>query len=251
MRKLFILLALALCACTSEKDLVIVGHRGAAHLAPENTVAAMEAGIAAGADMVEIDIQLSKDGYIVVCHDDTVDRTTNGSGAVSSLLWDEIKALNIKDSKGNITELKMPSMDQIFDCVKGKAGVLIEIKSSDSSLPGIEQACVDMIREYKMEQDVIIQSFDYNVLRRAHEIAPELRYEFLLYMPWEGLNIEGYTIASSINIFYEGAAPEFVNAVHAVGKEVKVWTLDEYREEIVALVDGVITDNPSIFTNRK
>lgn len=248
MKKILLLsfISFILSACAGDK-LIVVGHRGAALLAPENSLAAMEAGIEAGADMVEIDIHLCADGKVVVCHDDRVDRTTSGQGYISELSWDQLSALSIKDASGNLTTERIPTLEQIFDLVGRRAQVLIEIKRYESSLSGIEQACIDIIRRYKAEKRVVIQSFDPEVLVACHEIAPDLRYERLIAQPWEGFDPNELPFAASINMHYSAATPEFLAEVRAAGKEVKVWTLDEYLPELIAAVDGVITDNPGIF----
>ena len=92
----------------------VIAHRGGASLAPENTLACFKKGIESGADMLELDIHLTKDGHIVVCHDQTVDRTTNGKGKIRELTLDEISKLNIIDSDGRITNEKIPTLQDVF-----------------------------------------------------------------------------------------------------------------------------------------
>ena len=239
-----------LAGCTAEKELVVVAHRGGAALGPENSLGCIEKGIEAGAKWIEIDVHLSADRQIVVCHDPTVDRTTDGSGVISEMNYDELRRLRLLDAEGNPTGEHLPTLAEVIELIRGRASLLLEIKYSESTLPGIEQACVDCIRELDAEDFVVIQSFDDEVLFKTHEIAPEMRVEKLLSSA-EGADLDKYDFAASLNIYYGAADKEFIDEVHARGQEVKVWTLDEYDAELVKMVDGVITDDPRIFLDGK
>ena len=97
------------------KHMEIIGHRGGASIGPENTLACFRKGIEAGADMIEIDIHLTKDKKIVICHDQTIDRTTNGKGKIREMTLDEIRQYRIVDANGNITDQTLPTLDEVFD----------------------------------------------------------------------------------------------------------------------------------------
>lgn len=228
------------------KELIVVAHRGGAELGPENSLGCISRGMAAGAGWVEIDVHLSADGEIVVCHDPTVDRTTDGEGRISEMEYSELRKLRLLDGKGRVTDEHLPTLDEVLDLTMGRAVLLVEIKHSRHSLPGIEQACIDCIRRLGAEDRVIIQSFDDEVVIRTHELAPDIRVEKLLSSA-KDFDFGKYSFAASFNINYKAATREFVDMVHSLGKEVKVWTLDEYDAELVKMVDGVITDDPGIF----
>ena len=127
------------------KELIVVAHRGGADLGPENSLGCIRKGIAAGAGWVEIDVHLSADGEIVVCHDPSVDRTTDGKGQISGMTYPELRKLRLLDGEGRPTDEHLPTLDEVLDLTKGRVVLLIEIKHSKHSLPGIEKACVDCI----------------------------------------------------------------------------------------------------------
>ena len=242
----------------TEKELTVVAHRGGAALGPENSLECMEKGIAVGAKWIEVDVHLSADGEIVVCHDPSVDRTTDGSGYISEMNYSELRKLRLLDHAGNPTDGHLPTLDEVLRLIEGRAGLLLEIKHSRHSLPGIEQACVDCIRRNGAAGYVTIQSFDDEVLETVHGIAPEIRLEKLLFFAATGLGFEfdggfssfdfgKYDHVASFNVYYLAATRSFVEKAHAHGKEVKVWTLDKYDAGLVGLVDGVITNDPRLF----
>ena len=227
-------------------ELIVVAHRGGARLGPENSLGCIELGMEAGADWIEIDVHLSADREIVVCHDPTVDRTTDGKGEISAMKYSELRKLRLLDRDGKPTDEHLPTLEEVLRLIDGRASLLLEIKYSESSLPGIEQACIDCIRRLGAEDRVIIQSFDDEVVIRTHELAPDIRVEKLLSSA-KDFDFGKYSFAASFNINYKAATREFVDMVHSLGKEVKVWTLNEYDAELVKMVDGVITDDPGIF----
>ncbi len=228
----------------SEK--VIVAHRGGAFLGPENTLSCISKGMEVGAEWIEIDVHMSADGKIVVCHDETVDRTTNGFGLISRMPYDRIRALKIVDSEGNITGDYVPLLEEVLELIKGKAKLLLEIKRSKNSLPGIEKACIDCSKEHGMLGQVVFQSFDDEVIETVHELCPEMRVEKLVTIPFL-FNFRKYPYAASINPCHTFTTPAFIRRAHRHGKEVKVWTLNKYKKSLFNAVDGIITNDPGMF----
>lgn len=246
----------------SGKELIVVAHRGGAALGPENTLECIRRGMAVGARWIEIDVHLSADGEIVVCHDPSVDRTTNGRGYISESGYQALRALRIKDKDGNLTGEHLPTLDEVLDLTKGRAKLLLEIKYTKHSLPGIEQACIDCIRRHGAEADVVIQSFDDDVLFTVNSLAPEIRLEKLLFFAstgmgfgfdgsFSGFDFEKYSFVDSFNVYYLAATRSFVQQAHSHGKEVKVWTLDKRDSKLEGMVDGVITNDPRLFIKGK
>ncbi len=236
----------------NDSEKVVVAHRGGAFLGPENTLLCIEKGIGAGAEWIEIDVHLSKDGQVVVCHDYSVDRTTNGEGIIAKMTYDEIRALKIVDEEGNETDQHVPLLGEVLELIKGRASLLLEIKYNKYTLEGIEKACLDCVEEYGMMDQVIFQSFDTEVIENVHALCPEMRVEKLLFVgvPF-GFNFDKYDYVSSFNVFYKLVSNSFINQAHERGKEVKVWTLNTYNEELVDIVDGIITNDPAVFINRQ
>ena len=244
------------------KNMQIIAHRGGAGIGMENTLSCIEKGIVSGADMIEIDIHLTKDGHLLVCHDQTVDRTTNGKGKIREMTLDEIRKFRIVDADGNLTEEYLPTLYEVIELINGRAKLLIEIKQPRKKYQGIEQKLMDEIEKYQASSWVVVQSFNDSVLENIHAINPELRLEKLLFCKFVGIPIiydgtltrftfKKYSYVSSFNIFYQAALPSFIKKIHQKGKEVKIWTLNEPEKTPDLPVDGVITDRPDLWTALK
>ena len=167
----------------------IIAHRGGADLGPENSLYCINKGIEAGADMVEIDLHLSKDGEIIVCHDPKIDRTTNGKGYISELTFDELRQYRLLDADGKATDQQLPTLDEVMELTNGRCELLIEIKKDKSSLPGIEEKVLQTINRHQAESRSTIQSFNDEVLERFHELDPNIRLEKLFIFKLWGLPV--------------------------------------------------------------
>lgn len=240
------------------KETQIVAHRGGAGIGLENTLSCIEKGIDFGADRIEVDIHLTKDGHLVVCHDETVDRTTNGKGKIREMTLDEIKQLRIIDKDNNPTEESLPTLDEVFLLVADRSKLLIEVKQPKEPYLGIEQKLVDEIRKHQALSWVIVQSFDDSVLKNTHTIAPDIRLEKLFIFKLPGLpiifdgsfskfNYKKYEYISSFNIYRQSASSSLIREIHKQGKEVKIWTVNGPEETPDLPVDGIITDRPDLW----
>lgn len=228
----------------------IIAHRGGAGLGCENTLACIEKGLACSrADMVEIDVHLTRDGEVVVCHDPDVDRTTDGKGMIEDLTLQEIKSLHIKDSDGKTTSYRIPTLREVLTRIGSRAEVLLEIKRSDNRDDGLEKACLDIIRECGAYGRVTVQSFNDIVLERFHAMDPSIKLEKLLFVrPFCWKEVEEKPYIASYNIFRLGLVTRrFVEKMHARGKEIKVWTLQTPEQFHADNLDGIITDRPDLF----
>ena len=240
------------------RRLTVVAHRGGAALEPENTLRAIERGIACGADMIEIDIHQTADGAIVVCHDPTVDRTTDGSGTIADMTLDEIRALHITDADGRPTDLRIPTLDDVLALVDGRARLLVEIKRPKGVYEGIEQRMLDAFARHGAEDWVVVQSFNHDVLEITHHLNPDIRLEKLLICKLRGMpyifdgsltrfDYNKYAHVASFNFFSPAVTRGMVDELHAHGKEVKIWTLDAPADAPHLPVDGIITDHPDLW----
>lgn len=247
---------------SSEKmrDKKIIAHRGGADLGPENSLYCIGKGIEAGADMIEIDVHLSKDGEVMVCHDPKVDRTTNGKGTISKMTYDELRQLYLLDDKGNTTTERMPTLDEVMNLVKGKAGLLIEIKRDRSSLPGIEEKVLNAIKQHEAYSWATVQSFNDSVLEEFHKLDPNVRLEKLFIFKLWGLPLifdgslsrldyNKYNYVSSFNIMQTAINKKLVDDIHKKGKEVKIWTIKAPNKKSNLPVDGIITDRPDLWNS--
>ncbi len=243
----------------THKDFTVTGHRGAAGLAPENTISAMQAALDAGVDMIECDIHLTKDNVVVVCHDTSIDRTTTGKGKISDLTIEEVKSYNIVDSNGEITNLKIPTLDELLEFINGRTELLIEIKRKGRLNTGIEDKMVELINKHNAIGWTCVQSFDDSAIENTHALLPELAIEKLFIFKLWGLPIifdmgfskfsaEKYDNVRSFNIYHRSVSKLLVHKIHAMGKSVRIWTIKDGDSKIPDIgIDGIITDRPDIW----
>lgn len=250
------------------KDMEIIGHRGGASIGPENTLACYKKGIEAGADMIEIDIHLTKDNRIVVCHDQSINRTTNGKGLIREMTLNEIRQYRCLDADGNVTDQQVPTLDEVFDLMleTRAAGnpckLLIEIKRTRNIYQGIEELLLEKINSCNAKDWIIVQSFNDFALERIHQLDPSVRLEKLFFFKLPGLPVimdwfhfttfsyEKYHYISSFNMNYLWLTRSFLRDIHSHGKEVKVWTL-EGTDAPRLDVDGIITNRPDLWCKER
>lgn len=243
---------------TASKTL-IVAHRGGAALAPENTLFAFENALKLGVDMVECDVHLSQDGQVVVMHDPDVSRTTNGKGLISDLTLADLKQLNAaaKFSGGHVPAQSVPTLGELLDLVKGKAGIQIEIKlsASNTRYPGIEQKVIDLINARGMTNDVIIISFDFPTLKQVKQIDARIKTGALVRADWFLLRNPEKSVSDAIeqtgaDYFMPTASPvnqAVVEAARARGIKMGVWTVDtlsDMKRYAEYGVDAITTNRP-------
>lgn len=239
----------------------VVAHRGGADLAPENSLTCIKKGMETGADLIEIDIHLSKDNQIVVNHDETIDRMTDGSGAIADMTLEELKKFHIVNKKGELTADKLPTLEEVLELVKDGSKLLIEIKRTKNLYVGIEEKLLEILDAYGMRYDVVIQSFNDSVLEILHGLDEKLRLEKLIIFKFPGLpviydgtfskfNVEKYHYISSFNFFYLSLPPYLIKQIHEWGKEVKVWTLTLPEDAPDLDVDYVITNRPDLYIKK-
>ena len=157
---------------------VTIAHRGYSNKYPENTMAAFKGAVEAGASMIETDFHMTTDGKLVLIHDDTLDRTTNGSGAVASKSWDEIKDLKCKnDGDVEFSDEGIPLMDDLFEYIQDKDVVIVmEIKNGDEdSIPVFKQ----LVEKYGVQDKVVAITFYSNQVAAMREVFPEMSVGFL------------------------------------------------------------------------
>ena len=240
-------------------SVTIIGHRGAAAVAPENTLAAFRAAMP-DADVLELDVHLTLDDSVVVMHDATVDRTTDGKGAMLELTIAEIAALDAGSWKGD--EFKgepVPTLAQVLDMVNGTRVVLVELKWPDQGIyKNLVSRVVQLIRDRKAESWVIVQSFEYEYLQQLRQLAPDitayqLLYGYLSFPPVymdRSFHVGSYPIVEGVKglaINYNFLSPSLVTALHDQGLKAVTWTVNDpadIRRVANLGVDGIISDNP-------
>jgi glycerophosphoryl diester phosphodiesterase len=232
--------------------LLRVGHRGAKGHAPENTMISFMKGADLGVDAVETDVQLSKDGEVVLIHDHTVDRTTNGHGFVKDMTLAELKRL---DAGGwydpRFSGERIPTLAELLTWAKDRVGVAVEIKNGPIYYPGIAEKTIRLVRQHGMERQAILISFDHFVLREAKKIAPEIATG-ILYVAGlvDAVAAARAALADSLNPHWAYVTPELVRAAHAAGLAISPWNPDDLATLRLLSdvgVDSAGTDYPELF----
>ena len=221
--------------------MLIIGHRGAAELAPENTIRSIQAALDSNVDMIEIDIALCKTGEVVLMHDDKVDKLTDGQGYLADFTLNDLKNLNAGDGE------KIPTLQEVIDFIDSRCPLNIEIKGKDSS---VEVARI-LLKEFKekgrSQEDFLVSSFDHCELDRFKQLCPVVRISPIICChPMTLSSLAEDMGAWSLNIKREYISREIVEDAHNRGIKVLVFTVN-YPEELEKLkslnVDGVFTNN--------
>jgi glycerophosphoryl diester phosphodiesterase len=243
---------------------LVMAHRGGAALWPENTMYAFERAVMMGVDVLEMDVRATADNHLVVIHDATVDRTTQGSGAVSSLTLEELKRMdagyNWSPDGGRSFPLRgrgltVPTLSEVFYAF-GKVRLNIDIKQER---PAVVQSFCSMIRAHKMQGRVMVASFNQSVLDEFRAECPEVATSgsvldirsFLALKTdessaaqgsrWRALQVPEH--AGPLQLL----TPRFIAEAHSRGLEVHAWTINDeaaMRRLIELKIDGIITDYP-------
>jgi len=235
----------------TERTLVIA-HRGASAYAPENTMEAFRLAHEMKADGIEIDVHFSRDGRIMILHDEKIDRTSNGQGKVTDYTLDELKFFDFGYRfNGGVKGVKIPTLDELYEFMAPTGMILnIEIKSADPKMP---RALYELTEKYGMQDRVIYSSFDHLQLSRMLEIdknafvAP--LYSFNMLNAWDycaNMNAKAtHPNYRQITVNF----PDYVEKCHEKGIRVHPWTCDA-PETLKALAeagcDAIITNVPDV-----
>ncbi len=153
----------------------VIGHRGAMGYAAENTLPSFELGLRQGAEILELDVHLSRDGEVVVIHDATLERTTDGQGYVRDHTLAELKRLDASARHGDTyASARIPTLAEILQWARGRVALAVEIKASQVRYPGIEAKVVDLLAHHGMIEHVVVISFDHTCLREVKRLEPSV-----------------------------------------------------------------------------
>jgi glycerophosphoryl diester phosphodiesterase len=230
----------------------IFAHRGASSYAPENTLAAFELAVQQKADAIELDAKLTADGQVVVIHDQTVDRTTNGSGWVRRMTLEQLRQL---DAGSHFAPAfhgeRVPTLEEVFEVVGEKIFINIELTNYASMADSLPEKVADLVRRHQLVERVMFSSFNPLALLRVRWRLPGPPVG-LLAQPgrpgvWARTRIGRIIGYNSINPEKSDVDSHFVENAHKHGKRVLVYTVNQ-AEEIQRLfqlhVDGIFTDDP-------
>lgn len=206
---------------------VVVAHRAGAALGPENTLQALEASIAAGADMVEVDVRLTRDGVPVLLHDSTLRRTAGVERPVRELTLEELEKID-----GSV-----PTLDSFLKAAKGRVPVMVEVKTGDRE-EELLRGVIRLIYANAMERDCVVA---------CGRLAPELERVYITRMVYPGLG--RVASAQGYSLDFRRANGAAVVQARAEGRGLYVWTVND-REDLRRMAalgpDGIITDNPAL-----
>jgi glycerophosphoryl diester phosphodiesterase len=229
----------------SDRKPTIVGHRGASGLAPENTLAAFQAAADLKIDGVEFDVQRTTDGHLIVFHDDELDRTTDGQGAVYDRTLAEIKVLDagVKFDPRFRGE-RIPTLEETFELLR-PTNLLLFVELKDPwRFPGMEQEVADLIRRYNLVDRAQVRSFYHASLHTFFRVAPEIPLSALWF---ERLPEDDEVTFKVIDALYTLYTPENIAHIHDRGQLVTAWTvddLDDARRLMRAGIDSLTTNYP-------
>lgn len=219
--------------------MILTGHRGAAKLEPENTLLSMQKAIDLGVDQIEIDVHLTRDQHLVVIHDTTVDRTTDGEGAIADFALAEIKQLDA--GKGE----RIPTLQEVIDLVRGKVILQIELKG-----PGTAEPVIETVDRNSMENEVLLTSFVHDRLREARQLNPNLRLGALWADPPPDACEQAIDMgAEAIHIQHLNIDSQLVEKAHAHGLKIRAWnpdTVEEIQRVIDLGVDAIGSNRPDL-----
>ena len=227
---LIIILNLSVNTYGDERNIKIIGHRGASALEPENTIPSFNRAAKIGAWGVEADIYVLKDGNIVVFHDSNVERMTNGTGEIKNMNLIEVKSLNI-DSGNNISiynNLKIPTLDEYLNCcVENKLTPIIEFKAVN--VENVKEI-VDKIKKYGLEDNTIIISTSYEWIRYIREYSDKIQFQYLNDITIENINLLKKYGNYGIDIKIDKITKDKVDLAHLNGAKVNVWTVNSRND---------------------
>jgi glycerophosphoryl diester phosphodiesterase len=229
-----------------------IAHRGFSGAAPENTLAAFKRAMEVGSDMIELDVHLSKDGQVVVIHDDTLKRTTSGMGKVADFSLQELKRLDAGKWFGSrFFGEKIPTLNEVLELTRGKIPIHIELKEGDLgryTITDLADRSLEEVEKAGLLDQVLFGSFNLSAVDRIREKHPRLPVALIYNKPWDlPQDVTGGRpipiLSSSGKVLNQANASK----ARQQGMKVIVWTLDqeEQMEQFLHVgVDGIVTNHP-------
>jgi len=232
----------------------IIAHRGASMHAPENTLSAFNLAIEQGADALEFDVQLTADKAVVVLHDDTLDRTTNGTGRVRDHNLDYLKTLNAGEAYGTaFSEQKIPTLEEVLENFGTSTIYNIELKNGLTPFNDLPGRVVSIIKNSKLMDQILFSSFNPVALKKTSKLLPNVRKGILLSNPWSVDLFNNVPFMplnyDTVHIAFSTLSLKRINSFHSSGKLVFTYTLNHPHDIQTALnlgVDGFFTDDPAL-----
>ncbi len=219
-----------------------IGHRGAKGYEPENTIIAFQKAIDLGCDGIELDVHLSSDGEIIVIHDETIDRTTNGKGIVNQMKLSELKTFRINKKH------EIPTLKEVFELINYNFLINIELKSYETAGKVVEFIENQVFNNNRTLESIIVSSFDWNALQQVRFLNDEIQIGVLTATDLDlAFSFAKFIKAKTINPYFHLLNEENVDKTQKKGFEIHTWTVNgtEDIEKMKALkVNGIISDFP-------
>ncbi len=231
---------------------LIIAHRGASALAPENTMAAFQLAHTLGADGIELDVMLSKDEELVVIHDATVDRTTNGSGRVNEIKWRTLRELDAGRSFSvQYQGERLPSLAEVYEHFGKKLLINVELKNYASPFDQLTQKVIKLTVDFGLVDSVILSSFNPLNLSRAKRQMKKIQCGLLTFPASAGALLRGAVGRifpyDALHPYCSDVDERLIRRMHALGRKVNVWTVDD-PDQLRRLrdlgADAVICNDP-------
>jgi len=224
----------------------IVAHRAGAAFAPENTLGALKECIDSGVDYAEIDVQQTKDGTLIVMHDNSFQRNIGVSKKVWEMNYDAVKKYTVKDNtaKAQYPNERIPTLEEMIRQADGRIGLMIELKSSGHDKQLVEKT-IELIQKYDFSRQCIVASMDYKLLKKVKEVAPSIKTAYIVAIAYG--NFENLNAADMVSLEASFATEAMKNRLSLIHKPMYVWTVnaEDSMKRVIGLGPyGIVTDNP-------
>ena len=234
---------------------MIIAHRGASAYAPENTIAAFNKAIELGAKSFELDVQLTKDGHLIVCHDTTIDRTTDGTGLIAEMTLEEIQKYDAGSwYDPSFTGERIPLLSEVFAILPDDGLLTIEIKKAELDTSNIEAPLVALIEKHNRLEYTMVSSFNHYSLMKIKKINPSVKtvasilanlVNPVAYFKGDHFQVDAVTC------HYETLSKMIVADLKFAGLDVYTWTVNDAdiaRRMLEMGVDAVLSNHPDILS---
>ncbi len=225
------------------RNILIAAHRGDERAAPENTMAAIDSAVRNGADLIEIDLQMTKDGVIVLHHDSSLIRTAGISESVSNLTYDEMRNLDVGSHfHDNFRSERIPSLEEVFLMAEKDEKYLLDVKTNGDE-DELVREILNLVTAYEMEEKVLIQSLNYTFLKKMREKNDSMKLGQIMYAAFgklKDLDVDFYTVKKDM------LTKQLISRARKAEKGIFVWVIDkedELKNIMTFDIDGVITSN--------
>ncbi len=231
---------------------LVWAHRGASGYAPENTMEAFEKAVDMKADGIELDVQMTKDGQLVILHDETVNRVSNGTGFVKDYTYEELSKLNVNKKFPEYGKVKIPTLDEVYMLIKNTDLMInVELKNGIIFYEDLEERVLELTRQYGLEERVIYSSFNHYSVMKLKRLLPSVKTGFLYEDGY--LNMPDYAVRYGVEALhpplYNLQYPNFIEECRARGIALRVWTVNDpidMKRLCEQGVNSIITNYPDI-----